>query len=79
MACHCIAVAWYVLTRLARLLSCSLVGQCETAWLKWGLAVWESDCSKEGGRLCQDAAEDFSTGIVTCRIRDKHWPRPIHG
>lgn len=68
MACHCIAVAWYVLTPIGKpvtFLQPTSVN-AETALLKWGLPVWRKRLlDKMGVDYAKTPAEDFSTGIVT--------------
>ena len=68
MACHCIAVGWYVLTPVGKpptFLQPTSVS-AETALLKWGLPKWRKKLlDTMGVDYAKTPAEDFSTGIVT--------------
>lgn len=68
MACHCIAVAWYVLTPLGKSVRFlqPISVNAETALLKWGRAEWRKRLmDKMGVDYSKVPAEDFCTGIVT--------------
>ncbi len=70
MACHSIAVSWYVLTPVGKPVDFlePVTVSAETALLKWGQPDYRKELLKRTGvDYAKTPAEDFCTGIVTFR------------
>jgi len=70
MACHSIAVSWYVLTPIDKPVNFlkPVAVSAETSLLKWGQPKYRRDLlQRMGVDYAQTPAEDFCTGIITFR------------
>ncbi|UCH63999.1 MAG: Gfo/Idh/MocA family oxidoreductase [Fidelibacterota bacterium] len=73
MACHSIAVSWYVLTPVGKPANFlePVAVTAETSLLKWGEAKYRKDLlERMGVDYSKTPAEDFCTGMVTFRNPD---------
>jgi predicted dehydrogenase len=70
MGCHSIAIGWYALTPIGKLLTFlqPVSVSAEVALLKWGQPYWREKLLKAHGiDYTRTPAEDFATGMVTYR------------